>query len=132
MGSWRSMRWKAFRRDRFRCQRCGKGFRFGHGLTAHHIIPRARGGKDWLANLISLCEICHDIVEINEFATLFQIKHGEDRIIPPIVIPTTDVEDWRDIDWKIRVYGGVKDFQTAVAIMVELYGEDWKPWSARI
>jgi len=46
-----------------RCQRCGRHFQYGHGLTVHHIRPRADGGGDNLGNLITLCTRCHDWVE---------------------------------------------------------------------
>lgn len=60
---WRSVRWEAIVRAHFRCERCGRRFPYGHGLTVHHIIPRAEGGKENPANLISLCNPCHNIVE---------------------------------------------------------------------
>ena len=43
-------------RDGYRCQHCGT--RKGR-LEAHHIIYREHGGKDTLANLLTLCERCH-------------------------------------------------------------------------
>ena len=43
-------------RDNYTCQICGS-----HGkLEVHHIIPRVEGGSDRPANLITLCEKCHD------------------------------------------------------------------------
>lgn len=45
-----------YSRDRGACLRCcetqGK-------LDAHHRLPRSRGGKDELENLILLCHRCH-------------------------------------------------------------------------
>jgi 5-methylcytosine-specific restriction endonuclease McrA len=29
-------------------------------LTAHHILPRSRGGSDEIKNLLGLCRVCHD------------------------------------------------------------------------
>lgn len=46
-------------RDNYTCQHCGK--RNGR-LEAHHIIYREHGGKNTLANLLTLCECCHDRV----------------------------------------------------------------------
>lgn len=43
-------------RDGYTCQVCGSHER----LEVHHIIPRAGGGSDRPANLITLCEKCHD------------------------------------------------------------------------
>ena len=43
-------------RDNYTCQHCGKR---NCRLEAHHIVFREHGGKDTLANLITLCEACH-------------------------------------------------------------------------
>ena len=46
-------------RDGYTCRHCGKG---NCRLEAHHIVYREHGGKDTLANLLTLCERCHDRV----------------------------------------------------------------------
>ncbi len=46
-------------RDRYTCRHCGKR---NCRLEAHHIVYREHGGKDTLANLLTLCERCHDRV----------------------------------------------------------------------
>ncbi len=43
-------------RDLYTCQHCNKQ---GVRLQAHHIVYREQGGKDTLANLLTLCERCH-------------------------------------------------------------------------
>jgi hypothetical protein len=43
-------------RDDYQCQQCGKR---NCRLEAHHLIYREQGGKDTLANLLTLCETCH-------------------------------------------------------------------------
>ena len=43
-------------RDRYTCQHCGKR---NCRLQAHHVLSREQGGKDTLANLLTLCEACH-------------------------------------------------------------------------
>lgn len=43
-------------RDDYQCQHCGKR---QVRLEAHHIHFREHGGKDTLANLLTLCENCH-------------------------------------------------------------------------
>src|SRR5213078_3547349 len=43
-------------RDGYACQQCGKKH---IRLEAHHVIFRELGGKDTLANLLTLCEVCH-------------------------------------------------------------------------
>ena len=43
-------------RDGYQCQQCGK---LHCRLEAHHVMYREHGGKDTLANLLTLCEACH-------------------------------------------------------------------------
>lgn len=43
-------------RDGYQCKHCGKR---GVRLEAHHLVFRQHGGKDTLANLLTLCEQCH-------------------------------------------------------------------------
>lgn len=54
--SWRALRLACIERDGSRCRKCHAT----RGLEAHHIVARADGGADELANLITLCSICHD------------------------------------------------------------------------
>lgn len=42
-------------RDGYRCRRCGGTV----GLEAHHIKARQDGGRDTLANMVTLCHQCH-------------------------------------------------------------------------
>jgi hypothetical protein len=51
-------RFAVFTRDRFTCQYCG---RTGSEtiLQVDHILPRAAGGTDDLANLITACHVCN-------------------------------------------------------------------------
>ncbi len=46
-------------RDRYTCRHCGTR---NCRLEAHHIVYREHGGKDTLANLLTLCERCHEKV----------------------------------------------------------------------
>jgi hypothetical protein len=59
-------------------------------FTLHHIVPRAKGGKDELDNLIGLCNKCHDIAEekelnreeiINYYKRCHSIRHSNIRYI---------------------------------------------------
>lgn len=43
-------------RDGYQCQQCGK---LHCRLEVHHVTYREYGGKDTLANLLTLCETCH-------------------------------------------------------------------------
>lgn len=50
-----SIRQLVLERDGGQCRKCGRA----EHLHAHHIIGRADGGLDNLANLIALCVACH-------------------------------------------------------------------------
>ena len=51
-----NLRLACLMRDGFRCFNCGKK---NAKLHAHHIIPKSRGGKNTLDNLVTLCEDSH-------------------------------------------------------------------------
>ena len=51
-----NLRLACLMRDGYACQQCGKR---GVRLEAHHLVFREHGGKDTLANLLTLCEMCH-------------------------------------------------------------------------
>lgn len=44
------------RRDRFRCQYCGRRDK----LTVDHVLPRSRGGRDTWENLATACTPCNN------------------------------------------------------------------------
>lgn len=44
------------RRDRHRCQYCGKR----DSLTIDHVMPRSRGGRDTWENLVTACVPCNN------------------------------------------------------------------------
>lgn len=63
------IRVKALERDNFSCKLCGwnhknknEADRYRTLLELHHIQHHAKGGKNELENLITLCNICHDEV----------------------------------------------------------------------
>lgn len=60
---WRKISRERFKIDGYKCMRCKTHHNWGRGLTAHHILARRDGGKDFIDNLISLCNKCHDEVE---------------------------------------------------------------------
>ena len=53
------LRFDVFNRDGFRCVYCGRGPAQGMLLEADHVIPRAAGGPDTLANLVTACQDCN-------------------------------------------------------------------------
>lgn len=54
-----SLREQVFSRDRYCCKWCRVP---GGRLDPHHILPRGRGGKDELDNLVSLHRLCHSFI----------------------------------------------------------------------
>jgi hypothetical protein len=46
-------------RDNYECQVCGAK-KAPQNLEVHHVISQARGGSDYLSNLVTLCIRCHE------------------------------------------------------------------------
>ena len=88
---WRKIRLRIILRDKYECQRCEQIFD-GISLTVHHIIPRKQGGGSNSANLITLCNSCHDYIEMN----------GIDKLKGKIIIKNS----YEGQDWHKWVYGG--------------------------
>jgi len=42
-----------------RCKACHRR----DDLTRHHVIPKAAGGRNGKDNLVTLCQVCHTLVE---------------------------------------------------------------------
>lgn len=55
---WRAVRAIVLARDSNTCQGCGQNCSDGEA-DVHHLVPRAAGGIDDAANLITLCDGCH-------------------------------------------------------------------------
>lgn len=55
---WREVRSVVLARDGHVCRSCGEACSRGEA-DVHHLIPRAAGGVDEAANLITLCDGCH-------------------------------------------------------------------------
>jgi ATP-dependent DNA helicase RecQ len=55
---WREVRAIVLARDNRRCRGCGELCAEGEA-DVHHLVPRAVGGRDDPANLITLCDGCH-------------------------------------------------------------------------
>jgi len=62
--AWKKLSNYIKKRDCYRCAHCGK--RVIKGLTVHHIKPRVKGGESNEKNLITLCNRCHDYIELND------------------------------------------------------------------
>lgn len=51
---WRKIAAAVLERDSYRCHWCG-----GSADTADHVIPKAAGGTDQLANVVAACRPCN-------------------------------------------------------------------------
>jgi predicted RNA-binding Zn-ribbon protein involved in translation (DUF1610 family) len=65
LGNWKGGKWAVHRkaaleRDTYRCVICG----FDLIVDVHHITPRASGGADHYANLITLCPNHHKLADM--------------------------------------------------------------------
>jgi hypothetical protein len=57
--NWKVLREKVIKRDKWKCQACGK---LTYKPQVHHITPRRQGGTNKLSNLVTLCGRCHMII----------------------------------------------------------------------
>lgn len=69
--AWNSLRHQILRRDGYHCVSCG-GALVATEAHIHHRLPRASGGTDEAANLISLCPMCHAALHPHLGASLAQ------------------------------------------------------------
>jgi hypothetical protein len=51
------------------CDGCGKPSDYFH---EHHVVPRSLGGIDYLTNIVTICEDCHNKIHSLKFT-----KHSE-------------------------------------------------------
>jgi 5-methylcytosine-specific restriction protein A len=57
--AWSRVRLRVLARDGHLCRRCALAGRVTVGTEVHHVLPKARGGTDDMANLEVLCHDCH-------------------------------------------------------------------------
>ena len=118
---WIAIRKQILRRDKYVCQRCSSKTVEDNPLTVHHIVPRSERGGNQPDNLITLCNKCHDWVEIRwkilntaqsikgsicpDMYTVMGIGHkkSDTRIIWDEQDTTEEPEDFHS--W---VYGGAR------------------------
>lgn len=115
---WAKAKAACLKRDKNICQRCDRKGNSDRKLTAHHIIPRAEEGPNELSNLITLCDPCHDYVEIHNLRTWAEIIGSyEDEVNLNLEIAESEELEDRKTDegyhfirpeWHKYVYGGQK------------------------
>jgi hypothetical protein len=112
---WQKVKAACLKRDKNTCKRCDKkGDKYERPITAHHILPRSDGGEDYLENLISLCDPCHDYVEIHELRTRVDIIGSyEDEVNLHLEMSEESDSGLREEsfirpEWHKWVYGGQK------------------------
>lgn len=90
-GPTKKMRDAVLERDDYTCQRCGRDIR-NCPYSLQHRLPRGRGGKNTMANLVTVCGsattpgMCHDWMENHERA--------QARIDGWLVPSDNSPEDW--------------------------------------
>jgi 5-methylcytosine-specific restriction endonuclease McrA len=57
---WWTIRAAVIKRDKGFCVPCFRKKLVVKAVEVHHLIPLSRGGTTTMANLISLCKVCHD------------------------------------------------------------------------
>ena len=57
---WQALRSQRLKIDNYKCQRCGRPF----DLQVHHLFyPSVLGTEDPYRDLVTLCDVCHEIIE---------------------------------------------------------------------
>lgn len=94
--NWETIKQRVVWRDFEQCQMC----ECGYDLSVHHIKPRDEGGGHDMPNLITLCNHCHDIVEMEGLRSVSLIRNWYDD-------PVTDNRPV-GLTWQSWVYGGAR------------------------
>lgn len=108
---WHKLRMACLRRDDFTCLRCEKQSR--QGMQAHHLVPRDNGGADDVENLVTLCNSCHDFVEIAGYKTRAEIIGSYEETIIEMpkekqLKPREREYSFTRPSWHKFVYGGAR------------------------
>lgn len=101
--TWRAVRKRVLDRDGHACRFCGIGDdehrdEYGRGLTAHHVIPEADGGRDHPDNLITVCESCHRTLESTHAKAVGEMKRREDHAADLEGLTRVWCERWQMLD----------------------------------
>ncbi len=74
---WKLARAERLLLDHYQCQACGVVIAGGRGLHVDHVVPKAEGGTDLVANLQTLCRPCHSRKTVAEQGGVGQNKSSE-------------------------------------------------------
>lgn len=112
---WMILREQIIKRDHGRCYACHRKT----NLTVHHLVPRSEGGPSNPKNLLTLCTVCHNLIEPyaakirSPKAIRRAIKHdlwadmetGLDRLLDPArpLRTNSGIGSWQAV-----VYGGAR------------------------
>lgn len=81
---WSKVRIKAFKRDNYTCQYCGKKFEPPYGanqLIADHIVPIAVGGEEFdINNVQTLCIDCNKIKTKRDAQRIAKFRRREKEL----------------------------------------------------
>lgn len=108
---WLKVRRFVLERDKQTCLRCDKHFRAQKDLSVHHLVPRSNDGSNDPSNLVTLCQPCHDYVEINDLRTAADIIGSfDDGIIKTLKVKPEfeKIETFSRPEWHKYVYGGMR------------------------
>lgn len=64
VAAWIAICKKVMRRDGYKCIVASCSVRGISNLTVHHVVPRSEGGSSHETNLVTLCRIHHDEIEL--------------------------------------------------------------------
>ena len=114
MSEYFELRSAIFWRDDFTCLRCDKRFANRKSLLSiHHLVPRSKGGSNDPTNLVTLCNPCHDYVEIYELKSIADIMGSDDTVVyHDQSIEFFGTSDKYRPEWHSWVYGGSPNPET--------------------
>lgn len=122
-------RLRCFRRDDFRCRRCGVGPTVVNPLEADHILNRSQGGSDELDNLQTLCQRCHRWKTENPVAAnrlgLARSPALDDAAGPTwaVLVDVAEERVRQEAKWGDQSLAWIDDSGVALSVLVEEVGE---------
>jgi hypothetical protein len=94
------------------CQMCG-----GHGFHVHHVMPRARSGRNVFTNALLLCNGCHKKIHADNELLKYWIEAFKKLYGPLFFMDLDDLkekyrtQDLREQDREVREWKRYNDTQ---------------------